>query len=316
MISYDYGYNAAILFGGTYAAEDSNTTAPAITGAVSCWDSSVSTALDSSTNLYLHEYCFNDTWAWDGTNWSQLSPSTTPTARFGGGMAPDVNGGATLFGGCSAIGTTSNSFDCTSRSGGNVRNVYTLKKVSGAWDWRQICTPTCTPYPTAVSSFAMAHDASSATQAAFFYGGDDGSAYRSDNWVWGTSWSNPSTLSGSPGTLANYAMFPIPDSTGAVWQVGMFGGVDLRSNPGSSDYHNDLWTWSDATATWSTPCSACTGAPAARFHLMGAYDDNTDAVIIYGGIDSSGTILSDTKTLFAGHTFAGPCSGCTGYPGP
>ena len=41
-----------------------------------------------------------DTWSWNGSNWTQLNPALSPTARFSAGMAADgINGAAVLFGG-------------------------------------------------------------------------------------------------------------------------------------------------------------------------------------------------------------------------
>src|SRR5207253_2882755 len=41
-----------------------------------------------------------DTWAWNGSTWAQLTPSTSPPARFAASMAYDTAiGKAILFGG-------------------------------------------------------------------------------------------------------------------------------------------------------------------------------------------------------------------------
>jgi hypothetical protein len=44
---------------------------------------------------------YGGTWAWDGTNWSQVAPSTTaPSPRYGAAMAADPEGRfILLFGG-------------------------------------------------------------------------------------------------------------------------------------------------------------------------------------------------------------------------
>jgi hypothetical protein len=45
------------------------------------------------------------TWSWDGTNWTQLFPATSPSARYSHGMAYDpMLGRIVLFGGLSAPG--------------------------------------------------------------------------------------------------------------------------------------------------------------------------------------------------------------------
>jgi len=43
---------------------------------------------------------FGDTWTWNGTNWTQQHPASTPTVRWGPGLGYDqVNQRAVLFGG-------------------------------------------------------------------------------------------------------------------------------------------------------------------------------------------------------------------------
>jgi len=50
-----------------------------------------------------------DTWVWDGTNWTQKFPSTSPPARENHAMAFDpVRGVVVLFGGVGTSGSTMN----------------------------------------------------------------------------------------------------------------------------------------------------------------------------------------------------------------
>jgi len=42
----------------------------------------------------------DDTWTWNGTDWTQMAPAVSPAARYGSGFAYDIAGGQTvLFGG-------------------------------------------------------------------------------------------------------------------------------------------------------------------------------------------------------------------------
>jgi hypothetical protein len=53
---------------------------------------------DSATSV--NRQLLNDTWVWTGTTWTQLSPATSPSARFGGVMAYDpATSQLVLFGG-------------------------------------------------------------------------------------------------------------------------------------------------------------------------------------------------------------------------
>jgi len=55
-----------------------------------------------------------DTWVWDGTNWTQNFPATSPPARAFHSMAYDAaRGQVVLFGGC-----------CTSASGGDFNDTW------------------------------------------------------------------------------------------------------------------------------------------------------------------------------------------------
>jgi hypothetical protein len=45
-----------------------------------------------------------DTWTWNGTTWSLLPTSTSPSDRYDAAASPDVNGGVLLFGGNTATG--------------------------------------------------------------------------------------------------------------------------------------------------------------------------------------------------------------------
>lgn len=49
---------------------------------------------------------FDDTWAWDGTNWTQLSPRTTPPARWSHALVTDwIRAEMVMFGGAQRAGT-------------------------------------------------------------------------------------------------------------------------------------------------------------------------------------------------------------------
>lgn len=101
-----------------------------------------------------------DTWEWDGTNWTQIYPTTNPGARQGHAMAYDSKLGLTiLFGGFSA------------------KNKYLAD--TWAWDgkdWRFIAT---IGKPAARTDAAMVYD--STRNQLILYGGDNGGWLR-DTW--------------------------------------------------------------------------------------------------------------------------------------
>src|SRR5207247_1336868 len=52
------------------------------------------------------DHILADTWEWDGTNWTQQTPATSPPARAGHSLAYDsARGRVVLFGGCASTVT-------------------------------------------------------------------------------------------------------------------------------------------------------------------------------------------------------------------
>ena len=55
--------------------------------------------------LFGGSYDFNDTWVWDGNNWTQVTPAVSPDERYYFGMDYDSAAhAAVIFGGFSAAG--------------------------------------------------------------------------------------------------------------------------------------------------------------------------------------------------------------------
>jgi uncharacterized protein (TIGR03437 family) len=163
---------------------------------------------------------FNDTWTWDGGNWTLQQPQYSPPVRFGHGMVYDSGHGQTvLFAGADVNG-------------------HDLKD-TWVWDglgWTQKLPQTS---PTARYILAMSYDTARAQVVMF--GGD----FMADTWVWdGTNWSQQ-TPPTSPPARADPVM--VYDS--AHGQDVMFGGVSEFSGN-----FNDTWTWGIPAGT---PVSTC-----------------------------------------------------------
>ena len=106
-----------------------------------------------------------DTWTWDGTNWTEQTPSSSPRSRWGPGLGYDiVNQSVALFGGETA--------------GGPLGDTWT-------WDgtnWTQPA-PASSPAPR----FRFPMDWSPNNQVLLF-GGSGADTY-GDTWTWdGTNW--------------------------------------------------------------------------------------------------------------------------------
>ena len=108
----------------------------------------------------------NDTWVWDGTNWSELSPATSPSARAYTGMVYDAaRGGLVLFGG-------------ENTSGGHLNDTWVWDGTT--WTQRAVSGPS----PRAPST--MACDV--ARGVTVLFGGYDG-GINGETWEWdGTAW--------------------------------------------------------------------------------------------------------------------------------
>jgi uncharacterized protein (TIGR03437 family) len=104
----------------------------------------------------------NDTWVWDGANWTQESPQTSPPARFAHAMAYDsAHGQVVLFGGTSA-------------------SLFTDTWVWDGANWTEKSPPSS---PLARDSHAMAYD--SARDSVVSFGGTNASAvFFNDTWTW------------------------------------------------------------------------------------------------------------------------------------
>jgi hypothetical protein len=171
---YDGANHNVMLFGGSAGTEndtwiwDGNnwtqqtpaTTPPGRTGAAIVFDSTRNQVVmfgGAADNINLTP--LNDTWVWDGTNWTSLSPANSPPARSYASMVYDaVHGRVLLFG-----GRTPN-------------DVYDTWQWDGV-NWTQLSGPGA---PTALDSAAAAFLPSSGF---FLFGGTAGGAIQSLSWT-------------------------------------------------------------------------------------------------------------------------------------
>jgi hypothetical protein len=108
----------------------------------------------------------DDTWTWDGTDWTQRIPAHSPSARERMGMADDAaHGQVVLFGGS---------------SGNFLGDTWT-------WDGTDWTKRTPVHSPSARHALGMAYDA--ARGQVVLFGGFGGGNYLGDTWTWdGTDW--------------------------------------------------------------------------------------------------------------------------------
>ena len=247
-----------------------------------------------------------DTWEWDGNAWVETTPPTSPSVRFGHGMAYDANRQrVVLFGGA---GDTS--------------------VLADTWEWDGSAWIERTPAtnPPAREYGALAYD--DARGRTVLFGGFDGATYFGDTWEWdGDDWVEfaPATsppgrtwhmlafdaargrtvlFCGYNGTIAfndtwewdgsawietSPAVSPTPRVVAAMVfdrarsRTMLFGGYDGRLPLG------DTWEWDGTSWTEKTPQTR----PQSRSTHAAAYDDARRRTVLFGGY-AGGPFLADT----------------------
>jgi hypothetical protein len=124
---------------------------------------------DSGTSIEL-----GDTWLWNGTTWTQASPSSSPSPRVAAAMAFDPSRGrVVLFGGVTTTGSTTNT---------TFRDTWEWN--GATQQWTLVANNTG---PSARGGATMAFNP--ATNRVVLFGGYASTAYQSDSWEWnGSSW--------------------------------------------------------------------------------------------------------------------------------
>ena len=212
------------------------------------------------------------TWVWDGVNWTQKAPKTSPPPRRAFAMAFDsARGQAVLFGGAhpDPYSASVNSNDTWVWDGEN---------------WNRKFPETS---PQARHSFAMAYD-SARGQVVLFSGSvadtnNRGAPSPGDTWVWnGGNWT-PKAPKSSPGPRDSSVM--ANDSVRN--QIVLFGGSGNRGDL------NDTWAWDGSN--WSQ--SAIQNSPPVRSGAAMAY--GCGQFLLFGGFSLSAPqlYLSDTWTM-------------------
>jgi hypothetical protein len=107
-----------------------------------------------------------DTWTWNGTNWTQLAPSTSPSARYGSAFVFDTaENQMVLFGGDNSSGT-----------------------LADTWTWNGTTWAELSPATVPGGRFYAGADYDSLhhlfVMFAGGYGTTHGDIYLDDTWVW------------------------------------------------------------------------------------------------------------------------------------
>jgi uncharacterized protein (TIGR03437 family) len=213
----------------------------------------------------------NDTWVWDGINWTEKAPQNSPPARYGHAMAYDsAHSQVVLFGGDDG--------NLDSFHGGAFNDTW-------VWDGANWTEQAPQHSPPARYAFAMVYD--SAHSQVVLFAGELSNGPLDDTWVWdGSDWTQQSPQTSPPERYDHALAY---DS--AHGQVVLFGGISgniTQSGVFEGAASNDTWVWDGSTWTQQTPQTS----PPARFNHAMAYDSTLDQVVVFGG--SAGLTLDDT----------------------
>jgi hypothetical protein len=202
---------------------------------------------------------FNDTWRWDGTNWSRATSATAPPPRAAHALAFDSKRGvAVLFGGADDAG----------------RPMHDTWEWDGI-DWQRREFPID---PGVHVSASMAFD--SRRGVTVLHGGCQISSEVCigliDTWEYdGHAWIDRSPTNRRPFARTRSAMAYDPTRGVTVLFGGMGNPMDL----------SDTWEWDGQQ--WSA--RATTSGPRPTFGHSLVYDAARRVIVLFGGTDDSGT---------------------------
>jgi len=239
---------------------------------------------------------FNDLWQLviykgSAVDWKPLSPTgVAPAARYGHTAVYDpTNSRMVVFGGAAGVSSPA---PCQN----DTWVLQNANSVKGLPSWNQISAtggpPSLRYAPTSVYD--------SSTNSMIIFGGSDCfSGLLNDVWVLSNAnglsgtptWTQLSTAGSAPaGRSAATAVYDQTDNLMIV-----FGG-----NTGST-VTNDVWILSNANGTGGTPTWTqlfpSGTAPSARVGQSAIYDAASGRMVMFGGVNSAGSTLSDTWIL-------------------
>ncbi|HEX5051265.1 MAG TPA: hypothetical protein VFZ65_05800 [Planctomycetota bacterium] len=172
----------------------------------------------------------NQTWEYDGTNWTQITTSGNPGPRERPAMCFHTGIGKTvMFGGGNGSAVTDQTW------------LYDGQTAT----WSQVATTGA--HPSARNAARISYDY--VHQICVLVGGQDSSGILSDTWAFdGASWKQQAT---PPQTVRDHAMAFLPVTS----QVIRFGGFVAAPNTLTNE------TWQFGTGTYGTGCAGSNGAP-------------------------------------------------------
>jgi M6 family metalloprotease-like protein len=200
---------------------------------------------------------FTDTWAWNGSKWTQKSPGHNPGTRTDHAMAYDAaHDQVVVFGGFSS---DPNPLDDT--------------WVWDGVDWKQMSPST---KPSGRARHAMAYNP--VTKRVVMFGG----IYNTDTWEWdGAEWTNKTSASGS---APEQREGPAMAYDAARNEIVLFGGAKDLWSGAIPTFYNDTWAWNGKE--WQQRKTS--NAPAGRTGAKMQYDPDLGQIVLIGGFGAKG----------------------------
>ncbi|MBN1322109.1 MAG: TIR domain-containing protein [Thermoleophilia bacterium] len=201
--------------------------------------------------------------------WSELKPAgTLPSERSAHAMAHDPTGGRmVMFGGMTITDFLNDTWTYDP-----VANTWTELEPSGS-------------LPAARCLHAVVYDPS--TRRFIIFGGAGDTAPLNDTWAYDPlagTWTGLSPAGTLPPARSRHAMAYDPVTRRLI----VFGGFSAANAP-----LGDTWAYDPVAGTWTELTPAGTLPPARSQHSL-AYDQTTRRLIMFGGVDDTGTPLGDT----------------------
>jgi Galactose oxidase, central domain len=201
--------------------------------------------------------CRDDTWEWDGSNWSQRQIAVVPPARYRPGFTFDPNQGrVVMFSGNSGSPDFAGLTDSWALDGAG---------------WSQLAA-----HRVPVRG-ALAYD--SVRQRTICYGGYTSAVTpQSATWEWdGTAWTERQPAVSPPARVRSAIAFD-----GLRGRLVMFGGAT-----GFGALPNDTWEWDGVNWSLRTPAAS---PPGRDNHAM-VFDAARGRVVLFGGVGASGPVF-------------------------
>ncbi len=280
---------------GEWRLADSAHTPGALGGAAGTYDSASGRVLlfGGRKNPLIPASYSDETWAWDGFDWSRIVDNVAPSERAGHELVYDPKRRRTI-----ALFGNAQAGDCD--GGGSVL-------CSDPWEWTGDAWEHATPVSgpdrrfSAAATFVDVGD----TAGVLVFGGsastascDGGASARCrKTWLWDGAWQDltPTDTSKSPTARSSATLAFDPTRGVAV----LFGGDagNAGCTPINAGHCGDVWEWSDYGAAfcgngeahcWKNVTPGSGMMPEPRVHAGMAFDPVDGGIIVFGGSVTAG----------------------------